>query len=585
MGEIRQITIRNFKALRTASFELDLANVFVGGNNSGKSSILQALHLGVSLAQSGSLTVGDRWVGDDYSATLRPEQLIYTPTADIGSLGHNGRLTEAAGTWTEVELATADQQCLVAIGQDAVGNILLRMRGRTLGQRIQELSRPFTVYAPGLAGIARSETVLSQGVIRRIVARGDANLVLRNVLLWLFQRPKERDQRETDWERFQNDIRELFPNLTLRVEFTDISDEHIRVTFSLGGAGAELPLDSAGTGILQATQVLAYINLFKPRLLLLDEPDSHMHPNNQTAICRLLIRLARERDFQVLIATHSRHVFSALRDDVKILWLRAGAIEADVPAETTRLLLEIGALDSLDYLGRPDLTCVLLTEDTHTANLKALLEASGFDLTQTLFAPYNGCSKIDAVRVIAKLLRDKAPNLQVVVHRDRDYLPHEEAARYEQAVADCGATAYITEYSDVEGHFLIPEHLHAAHPAVSVARATEIIGEATTSTGNTSVEDIVNLRHQHALKRRAAGGDAPNVGEIATQARTDYDANPAMMRRGKRVLAQVRLTLQQELGGHARLEVRSEALASARLREIAERIWPRVARPQPDGRE
>jgi hypothetical protein len=575
MGEVQRLSIRKFKALRDATFDLELATVFVGGNNSGKSSILQALHFAVAVAQSASLVTGDHWNANNFTAFLRPEQLIYTPTTDVASLGHNGRIAEGEDTWIEVEI-TAAERSLIAIGRDAVGNILLRMEGKVLGQRIQELSRPFTVYVPGLAGIARDETVLSQGVIRRIVARGDANLVLRNVLLWLFQRPKDREQRETDWERFQNDIRELFPNLTLRVDFTDISDEHIRVTFSLGDGGPALPLDCAGTGILQATQVLAYINLFKPRLLLLDEPDSHMHPNNQSAICKLLIRLARERDFQVLIATHSRHVFSALRHEVPIKWVRGGAIEADVPTETTRLLLEMGALDSLDYLGHPGLRCVVLTEDSDTSNLKAILEASGFRLDETVFAPYNGCSKIDAVRVLARLLGDKAPNLCVVVHRDRDYLPDEDLKAYQEAISGCGATAFITDYSDIEGHFLAAEHVHAAHPAVSIIRATEIIDEATISTRVKSLADIVNLRHNHALKRRAAGGDNPNPGEIANKAHADYDANPAMMRRGKWVLAQVRLRLQQELGGHAKLDVQSDALASARLREVADHIWPPV---------
>src|SRR5260370_6792786 len=382
MGDIQRISIRKFKALRDATFDLDLANVFVGGNKSGKSSILQALHFAVGVAKSASLVSGDHWDGNNYTAILRPEQLIYTPTTDVASLGHNRRIAVAEDTWIEVEV-TAAERCLIAIGRDATGNILLRMEGKILGQRMQELSRPFTVYVPGLAGIARDETVLSQGVIRRVVARGDANLVLRNVLLWLFQRTKDREQRETDWERFQNDIRELFPSLTLRVDFTDISDEHIRVIFSLGDGGTELPLDCAGTGILQATQVLAYINLFKPRLLLLDEPDSHMHPNNQSAICKLLIRLAKERDFHVLIATHSRHVFSALRHDVPTGWVRSGGIETDVPTEPTLLLLEIGALDSLDYLGNPGLRCVVLTEDADTAHLKVVLESAGFNLAET----------------------------------------------------------------------------------------------------------------------------------------------------------------------------------------------------------
>lgn len=575
MGKIHTVAIRRFKRLEDISFDLDLAAVFVGGNNSGKSSILQALHFTVAVAQSASLVSGDRWNEEAYSAVLRPEQLIYTPSADVLSLGHNGKIRESRETWIEVDVHESEEKkCLIAVGRDSQGNVTLHMEGKSLGKEIQDISHPYTVYAPGLAGIARQETVFSQGVIRRVVARGDANLVLRNVIFWLFQRQKEDAK---DWEQFQNDIRELFPTLRLRVEFTDISDEHIQVTFLLGRQGPELPLDCAGTGILQATQVLAYINLFKPRLLLLDEPDSHMHPNNQAAMCRLLVRLAKERDFQVLVATHSRHVFSTLRENVPIKWVRSGAIEENVPAETTKLLLEIGALDSLDYLGHPGRRCVVLTEDADTQNLKCLLEASGFNLAQTDIASYNGCSKVDTVRVLAQLLRDKAPNLHLVVHRDRDYLPEEELTRYTEMVTESGASVFITDFSDIEGHFLLPEHIHAAHPAVGIARASELLEQATTLTRDASIADIINLRNDHPLKRRARGGGNPNVGEIALDATREFDANPRIMRRGKHVLARMRLLLQQELGTHARLEVTSEALASGQLRAIAQRVWPPVA--------
>src|SRR5712664_1489377 len=224
MGEISSITIRRFKRLENITFSLDLGAVFVGGNNSGKSSILQALHYAVSVAQSARLVCGDRWNGDVYTATFRPDQLIYTPTVEVMSLGHNGEIRESRATWIEIEIGGSDgNRCLIAIGRGRNGNVVARIEGKVLGERIQDISRPYTVYVPGLAGISRQETFLSQGVVRRVVARGDANLVLRNVLFWLFQREK-------DWESFQNDIRELFPDLSSHVSFTDITDEHIRVS-------------------------------------------------------------------------------------------------------------------------------------------------------------------------------------------------------------------------------------------------------------------------------------------------------------------------------------------------------------------
>jgi energy-coupling factor transporter ATP-binding protein EcfA2 len=576
MSEIRSITIRRFKALREVTFSLDEATVFVGGNNSGKSSILQALHFAIAVAQSAKLVRPDAWRDNTYDITFRPEQLIYSPTTDFTALGHDRPLAERRDTWIEVEI-TVDpaQRCIIAVGRGRNGNISVHLEGRELGVRIQDISRPYTIYAPGLAGVAREETVLAQGVIRRIVARGDANLVLRNVLLWLFNRTKDDDETRdegNDWEQFQNDIRELFPGLALRVAFSDLTDEHIHVTFRLAN-DLWLPIDCAGTGILQATQVLAYINLFKPRLLLLDEPDSHMHPNNQAAICKLLLRLAREREFQVIVASHSRHVFSAMREEAEVRWVAHGSVVEGVPTEATARLLELGALDSLDFLGHPDLRCAFLTEDSNTPLLESVLASSGFNIEQTQILPYNGCTKIDAVLALAALLRDRAPNVRVIVHRDRDYLPAADLDSYTQQITAHGCTAFITDTSDLEGHFLNAEHVHSLYPQINVQRANELLQEATVAARDASIRDIINLRTDHAWRRRARGEDNPNVGEIALAAHREYEANPGLMRRGKRVFAQLRQLLQRELGAHARLDAQSPALASEPLSILAAEIW------------
>lgn len=568
MAGVRSIRIRRFKALREVGFNPDAATVFVGGNNSGKSSILQALHFTISVAQSAKLLGEGSWREDSYDSTFRPEQLIYSPTTDFTVLGHNRPLARQADLRIEVEIETDQgERCLMSVGRARSGSISLRLQGKDLGERIQDISRPYTIYAPGLAGIAREETVLSQGVIRRLVARGDANLVLRNVLVWLFKKGDD------DWEQFQNDIRGLFPGLSLRVAFSDLTDEHIQVTFRLGN-DPWLPLDCAGTGVLQATQVLAYITLFKPRLLLLDEPDSHMHPNNQAAICDLLLRLARERDFQVLVATHSRHVFSAMREEASVKWVSQGALIEGVSPLATERLLELGALDSLDYLGHPDLWCVVLTEDSKTRLLESILLASGFNMDQTLMLRYNGCTKSDAVLALAGLLHDRAPNLRVVVHRDADYLPPDDLDNYRAQIAAHGCSAFVTDTSDLEGHFLTAEHIHSVHPQVTIQRASELLREATDATQDASIEDIINLRTQHAW-RGTPRGERPNVGRIAADARREYKASPDLMRRGKRVLGQLRQLLRQELGVRARIETSSPALASEVLSMLANEIWPR----------
>jgi hypothetical protein len=64
-------------------------------------------------------------------------------------------------------------------------NILVSIENVPVAQRLSSLKEPFSIFSPGLAGIAKREEYVSDGVLLRTLARGDANLVLRNILLRL----------------------------------------------------------------------------------------------------------------------------------------------------------------------------------------------------------------------------------------------------------------------------------------------------------------------------------------------------------------------------------------------------------------
>jgi len=266
-------------------------------------------------------------------------------------------------------------------------------------------------------------------------------------------------------------------------------------------------------------------------------------------------------------------VFSALQREVPIKWVSKGSVVDGVATEATAKLLEIGALDSLDFLENPQLKCVVMTEDDDNKTICSILESSGFRMDQTVIAPYRGCTKLDAVGVFSQFLRDRVPHVEIVVHRDRDYMSQEDAERYVRQLNGCGSVAFLTRESDIEGYLLTPQHIHATCPQITVERASDILEQATAAARIASITDIINLRTEQAWRRRAQTGDQPNVGEIAVTAQVEYDANPQAMRRGKRVLGQVRSMLQQQLGGHANLDVPSPALSVPELQTIARRLW------------
>jgi Uncharacterized conserved protein len=571
MSSIETVTIRRFKQLEDIPIALQDLTVLIGANNSGKSSVLQAIHFAVSIAQTAKLVgEGVAWANDTFQLSFNPSQLIYSPVADVMSLANGGTLQEPRASRIEIEFSgQGGTHCTVGLRRGRNRNIAVSIEGRQLGERLMDLESPFTVYAPGLAGVSKEERFLSAGVVRRIVARGDANLVLRNVLRML-------SSDAVAWASFVEDMQSIFPGISISIAFDENTDENIQAFFQMPG-GPRLPVDAAGTSILQASQILAYISLFRPSVLILDEPDSHLHPDNQRALCDLVFRLAPQRNFQALISTHSRHVLDAMRNRSSVIWLSRGRQVTEPDLSMTAMLLELGALDSVDYFADGEVRCVVATEDTHKAPLRALLWSNGFNDEDTEVASYTGCSKIDSAKVLGGFLQEKAPHVRLIVHRDRDYMSDAKAVRFENDLTGVGVGAFLTAPSDVEGYFVNAAHLSHANPAVSVERAQEIIAQATTETREKSIEALVNLRTDEAFQTRRNGGNPPNHGEIALSALTDYDADPTRWCRGKIVLGRVTALLQQEIGANPRIFVPSPHLHCPSLAAQAAAIWPPVA--------
>lgn len=81
---VKQITIERFKSIESATLDLGKINVLVGANNSGKSSVLQALQFATSVAQTAKLysqtTKFDK--NSVWATSVYPDQLIYSPVKD-----------------------------------------------------------------------------------------------------------------------------------------------------------------------------------------------------------------------------------------------------------------------------------------------------------------------------------------------------------------------------------------------------------------------------------------------------------------------------------------------------------------------
>ncbi len=123
--------------------------------------------------------------------------------------------------------------------------------------------------------------------------------------------------------------------------------------------------------------------------------------------------------------------------------------------------------------------CIVLTEDSTSNNLLAvLLESSGFNMKETYMLSYEGCSKIASANLFSIFVKEKMPNLQVLVHRDRDYLTDSEIEYQHETFHRIDVRFFYTEGTDVESYFLNPEHIHHCYPAISLSTAKALVEDA-----------------------------------------------------------------------------------------------------------
>ena len=113
--------------------------------------------------------------------------------------------------------------------------------------------------------------------------------------------------------------------------------------------GIELDWVNAGSGLLQTLIVLSFLYGYEPDVLLLDEPDAHLHVNLQRT---LLDFLKRQTNVQMIIATHAEEFIKRVKPQ-QITFLTPTGLRRVSDTEQARLALaEISNLDISNLLAR-----------------------------------------------------------------------------------------------------------------------------------------------------------------------------------------------------------------------------------------
>ena len=452
-SRIESITIRNFKAVQDTTVDLGDVTVLVGANGSGKSSILQAIHWAARAASYIKPKNGKEMISF--------ERLDFVPSSEPLKTAHKDELkSKKVGKATEVIFTHVDDaggpSSKVTIQIKAANNkggITAYIEGNTAVTPYKQRFVFITAYIPGLAGLSERETILAQPLLRRQAASGDAGSVLRNVLFHLKSKgPDEKDNTKgTKRLKDLNDIvSEIHPGISLDINFDAREDYHISASYTDPGLyPQQRTLETAATGLLQTIQIFAYLIYFEPKIMLIDEPDAHLHPDKQERLIEALERAAQKLQTQIILTTHSPHIVRAASEDAKLIWIKDGAVQTD-DGDAIRRLLGWGGLDK---------RALFFVEDEDDRAIRAILRQWPALYRQISVCRCFGIANLPKDKFLKGLLVDGQFKMRGIVHRDRDFMTEKEAAKWSAKYKTEGVFPWVTLNSDIEGYFCTVDYL------------------------------------------------------------------------------------------------------------------------------
>lgn len=395
---LTNLRIKNFKRLEDVEIELGKTVVFIGPNNSGKTTALQALAL---------WEIGLRKWLEKRSAkdpekrpgvTINRRDLIAVPVPDANLLWKNlhvhaiqkgngkqdtrniridilvSGVTDGAAWDCGFEFDYANPESFYCRP--------LRIEGDQDSQRmtVPEIVAPVRVaFLPPMSGMAATEDRLQEGAINVRIGEGRTAEVLRNLCFQIYS-----DEDQTSWEALTRQIRNLF-GVTLNAP--EFIKERGQITMSYEDDGVELDLVSSGRGLQQTLLLLAHLYTHPGTVLLLDEPDAHLEILRQRQIYQILTNTADSRGCQVIAASHSEVLLNEAADrDIVVAFVGKPHRIDDRGSQVLKSLRAIG-FDQY-YQAEQKGWVLYLEGSTDLAILQAFASVLGHPAQQVLEQPF-----------------------------------------------------------------------------------------------------------------------------------------------------------------------------------------------------
>jgi hypothetical protein len=470
---MKSLRIQGFKAIGDATlYWHPRVNVITGPNNSGKTTVLEALALWVEsfdrVCTQARRAIKDRGVrsGDWHLDTARAHhsEVVSVRSPGFDDLFHRGvkqlyltaTLTDDDGDFAipfQIRKARGDNYDFSCATKENDPAPHLEQINTRLNRGCAKWPRPFRVlFASPVAAVQTSEEFFTPGKTADMVRRRRSAEVLRNRIYRLYGRAN-------DFQRFKDDVSQVLTGgpggIDIEVRGDPNNDVRVPVLARTSPRDHLRDISLLGSGSLQVIEVLLNLYLAPSDLdlVLLDEPDSHIHRDIQR---RLLGVIEDKAEYaQVFASTHNE---SLLRNAGWDRVFHLGPAPADAPREfrpvasehvintglrhgllaspLRNALSSVGAETALDFLNALEADQFLLVEGPSDAILlDRMFEISrlGGPRQTAMYWSLNGIEGLRSLRALKAVLshiqndRSLWDKARVILDRDLCTEQHAEA--------------------------------------------------------------------------------------------------------------------------------------------------------------
>lgn len=327
---IQSIEINNFKSIKHKYFPLRNLNVLLGLNGMGKSSFIQALLL---LKQSyyNGLESGRVDLNGKFVNIGKNKDALYQYSKSNENLGFNVQFADGKNLNLEFDYKR-EADYLLTKDRDKRDSAFKWLENRNHKQTLfsdnfQYLHahriEPTFIHEKGYFADSKILGNRGQYTAHYIEECGSDEITFKNLLhknsSTIDNLTGQKIVNNTLINQINLWMREISPDIFIRTG--SISSQNVSLEFEFNqphfGRTNKFRPENVGFGISYVLPVVtALLSAKQGELIIIENPESHIHPRGQAELGKL-IALTAMNDVQVIIETHSDHVLNGIRVAVK----------------------------------------------------------------------------------------------------------------------------------------------------------------------------------------------------------------------------------------------------------------------------